>query len=94
MAETTIFNWALGTATAAFGGLLGLVWANNGGRIKKLEDCKVDRMVCELKHESMLNEMREIKESQKEMGETLKKISINLAVRNGFDKGRKEAEIT
>ena len=89
-----VLPWALGLATTITLGLLGLVWWDSGRRIKLLEDSSVKKEICATQHLSLMDDIREIKESQKESNKTLKDISLALSYKNGVEAGKREAETT
>jgi len=73
--------------------LWGLLWRSNNQRIDKIESGAkgvVGREYCRLQHQEIREDFREIKDGQREMMASLRKIENRLAERNGEEKARKK----
>ncbi len=66
--------------------LWGIAWRNHHQRIEMLQhslERKVERDYCGLQHESLSEDVKEIKAAQMRMEHALEEIKIKLARRNG-----------
>lgn len=86
---------ALITDAAALMALAGALWRSNTHRLdlaQKSIDQKVDRAFCELRSQSIHDDILEIKASQQNMARTLEEIKVSLARENGKRRAGKDQE--
>lgn len=75
--------------------LVGALWRMNAQRLIDAEQAigrRVEKGICDLKHEGLHEDLVEIRKGQEKMAETLETIKLKLARRNGRRKAGEEKE--